>query len=439
MTRHLTFAALALAAFCGVRAETSYPVLGDVTGKCAVAVSAKAGLYVHATPNRENALAAELRVRDDKGAAVPYALRRRSVREMRETFRWHDLILTEVRKQDGQLIVETELPRTNDEHIRFTTLDVVTPLKDFEQVVTVRVGGETRTVGAICDYSRFASFRRTGIPVDLSSADRITVVFAKPVTEVESSKFERTIVENGEGALESKTLRRAVVEQPFLVYRLRLGETVRTSVFDPAPSEAADCRAEIERDANEKKTSFVFDTYGLPVTAVGIRTSDENFSRRARVFVRRNNGWSPIAEGTVRSISLPGRSERVLDVPLGREVSESVLRLELDDGDNPPLSFEELPIRLFVAPYDIVFIAAPGARYSLAIEKGAECPRYDAVVLDYINTVSDPLRLDADISDDFGSNAPIAVWMTFDPLPLIAGIVFLILLVVCLCLFKLRS
>ena len=438
MIKHTIFAVLALCAFCCARAETVYPVLGDVTGKCAVAVSAKSGLYVHATPNRENALAAELRVRDDKGAAVPSALRRRSVRKVRETFRWHDLILTEVRKQDGQLVVETKLARTNDEHIRFTTLDVVTPLKDFEQVVTVRVGSETRTVGAICDYSRFASFRRTGIPVDLSSSDRITVIFAKPVTEVESSKFERTIVENGEGALESKTLRRAVVEQPFLVYGLRLGETISTSVFEPAPSEAADCRAEIERDAGEKKTSFVFDTYGQPVTAVGIRTTDENFSRRARVFVRRNNGWSPIAEGKVRSISLPGRNERVLDVPLGREVRESVLRLELDDGDNPPLSFEELPIRLFVAPYDIVFIAAPGVRYSLMIENGAESPRYDAVVLDYINTVRDPLRLDTDVSDDFGTNAPTAVWMTWNPLPLVAGIAFLVLLGVCFWLIRLR-
>lgn len=227
----------------------------------------------------------------------------------------------------------------------------------------------------------------------------------------------------------------------FRIDGLRVAERVATTTFEAAPAEELEIRAEVARDLAGKKTTLTFNTYGMPVTAVGIVTKEENFSRPMRVLVRRNNGWTPIATGQVRSLALPGKTERNLELVLGREVCEPVLQIELDDGDNPLLSFETLAVSCKVAPYDIVFIAKPGMHYLIGCEKGAERPRYDSVVLDYIREVKDPVRLDLVLPAEgvtwaFGDDGPTEVWLSWNPLPWVAGLVFAVLLVVCLCLLR---
>ena len=96
--------------------------------------------------------------------------------------------------------------------------------------------------------------------------------------------------------------------------------------------------------------------------------------------------------------------------------------------------------------YDIVFVAAPGENYSLAVEPGADRPRYDEAILGYIDRVQDPVRfefgVDAVGGDPFciigGKDGPTAIWLTapFDVIPFISVIVFVVLGLICIWLIK---
>lgn len=204
----------------------------------------------------------------------------------------------------------------------------------------------------------------------------------------------------------------------------------------PAPTWDLETIAEIVRNAETKTTTLDFETFGMPLSAVGINTKDENFSRTARVLVRRNGGWARIADGRIKVVNLPGKKEKSLEISLGREVCEPVMRIELDDGDNPPVLFEKLAVSCKIVPYDAAFIAKPGKKYELRIEQGADLPRYDQVVREYIAEVKDPVRLDYKVTAEFGVDGPTAIWLTWNPIPTISLVVFVLLAVVCFWLFK---
>ena len=430
--KHLLFSAALFALISSANADVvTHKVEGEVKETCVVAVPVRS-LYVEATSGRDNALAAELRVHED-GEPIPYALRRQLIRRQVERTALHTLKITKVDEKDG-LVIEAELPRMDRKDSRFSKIEIDTPLMDFEQLVTVQVGDEVKATGAICDYSRFAAFRRTEIPAALPRSGRLTVSFARPVTEVEAAQFERTISENAEG-VEAKSVRRAVEERPFRIDSIRVTESWNEFVFEAAPVDEVCVRAEITRNTESKTTTLDFETHGMPVTAVGICTKDENFSRTARVLVRRNYGWSRIADGRLKVINLPGKQEKSLMLTLGREIREPVMRIELDDGDNPAISFEPLSVMCKVVPYDIAFIAKPDKKYEVRIERGAGKPRYDQVVREYIAEVKDPLRLRFDTVSEFDDDAPKSIWI-WNPIPCISLAVFILLSVVCFWLFK---
>ena len=427
------FAAVSAAVCSSFADMVTHEIEGEVKETCVAAVGLHPFLYSEATKGRENALASELRIYED-GTAVPYVIRRQMIRKQVERSCQHTLRVTKVDEKDG-LLIEAELPKTDRKDSRFSRLQINTPLTDFEQVVTVKVGDEVKAAGAICDYSRYASFRRTEIPVSLPSSGTLRLAFARPVSEVEAAQFERTISENSSG-VEAKSIRRAVQERPFRIDSIRVVETWHEFVFEPAPAWDLETRAEIVRNAETKTTTLDFETYGRPLSAVGINTKDENFSRTARVLVRRNGGWVRIADGRIKVVNLPGKKEKSLEISLGREVRERVMRIELDDGDNPPVSFEKLAVSGKIVPYDAAFIAKPGKKYELRIEQGADLPRYDQVVREYIAEVKDPVRLDYKVTAEFGGDGPTATWLTWNPIPTISLVVFVLLAVVCFWLFK---
>ena len=102
------------------------------------------------------------------------------------------------------------------------------------------------------------------------------------------------------------------------------------------------------------------------------------------------------------------------------------------------------PLLPLVGGYDIVFVATPGENYSLAVEPGADRPRYDEAILGYIDRVQDPVRFEINFplydGDDVlnGENGPTAIWLTtpFDVIPFISVIVFVVLGLICIWLIK---
>ena len=433
--RVLSFGFAVLGACCAL-ANEMVPVEGTVAETSVVSVPLSPWLATQVTRGRPDALAAELRVMDGKGADVPYVLRPMRARVEKYERCWHDLTVTKVTEFDGRLEVEATVP-AGLEKAQLVALDVQTPREDFEQVVTVRSDRGLTAEGVICDYARFANFRKTEVPLEMHGAARLTIVFARPSDTVDANRFERVIVENAQGEVETKTIRQSVSTRPFRIDRLRLAESVCKTSFTPAPPWEVHWAAEVEHEAKAKLTTLTFNAYGLPVTAVGVRTSDSNFSRSVRLLARRNNGWHPLAEGRISAFDLPGKQARNLEIPLRSEAAEDTLRLEIRDGDNPLLNFEHLQVTAKVTAYEIVFVAKPGEKYALEVRHGAARPCYDSIVGDYIANVQDPVRWDVKTTDAWGdADGPTAVWLVWNPIPCVTAVVFVLLLGVCFWLFR---
>ena len=207
----------------------------------------------------------------------------------------------------------------------------------------------------------------------------------------------------------------------------------------------------VETDSKAKKTVLETSAFGLPMTAIAVNATDRNFSRKVAVFRRMDARWHPLTTGRISAVNLPGERKSNLEIAFGREVRETALRVEIENDDNPPLTLETtsdagvgLPLTLKVTQYDIVFVAAPGENYSLAVEPGADRPRYDEAILGYIDRVQDPVRFEIKLplydGDDVlnGENGPTAIWLTtpFDVIPFISVIVFVVLGLICIRLIK---
>ena len=238
----------------------------------------------------------------------------------------------------------------------------------------------------------------------------------------------------------------------FRAAKTRVVDEANHSVsFVAAPPMEVLTACTVETDSKAKKTVLETSVFGLPMTAIAVNATDRNFSRKVAVFRRMDARWHPLATGRISAVNLPGERKSNLEIAFGREVRETALRVEIENDDNPPLTLETtsdagvgLPLTLKVTQYDIVFVAAPGENYSLAVEPGADRPRYDEAILGYIDRVQDPVRFEIKLplydGDDVlnGENGPTAIWLTtpFDVIPFVSAIVFAVLGLVCIWLIK---
>ncbi len=422
---------LVVAAFAawGAFAADAWPIVGTVKEECVAAVELKP--FLHFKAGAPEALSDQLRIRDASGAAVPYAVKRAEVRKASTRLAWHALRIERVAETDGKLVVDVAWPE--DKPIpRFASLRVDTPLKNFEQTVTVAADGRTLATGELCDYAKHADFRKTDFVFDAAFCKKLTLTFAKPSTEVEAARFERTLGAGAGGKLETKTVRRGVEDRPFRVDGVAVAESVPVVSFEPAPLGEMALAAKGDVDAKAKTTSFTFAVHGVPVSSVRLNVVDRNFSRTVNVYRRVAGGWRKIKSAGVRAINLPGEKTSQLEVALGAEWREEALRVEVVDNDNPPLKYADVPVTLLYAPYDALFIAKPGEAYAVALAAGEKRPQYDDAILDYVKRVRDPLRLRIDADEPLDDAAPRGAWVSgVDPVAASSVLVFLVLGFLC--------
>ena len=444
MLKMVVAAALPLAAIAADATSRSWPVAGVVSQECVAAVAASPQLYAAATPGRPDALRSELRVRDSKGRDVPYAVRPQKTRRTEISKEWRNLKIVRVSESEGRLVVDAEFQVLPDSPApsRFVALKIDTPLDNFEQTVEIVSGGERLGAGVFCDYSRFADVRVVEMPLDIPFRRAFSFTFAKPSSEAANAAFERTIRENGDGSLEAKSVRQSIVTRPFRIDSISVA--IPRAIVSFRPAEPWEIRMPVQAatDAKTKKTAIETPAFGLPVRAVAVNATDRNFSRKVSVLRRIDTRWHPFASGRISSVNLPGEKDRRLEVAFGCETKDEAYRVEIENDDNPPLAFDGEPVALKVTPYDIVFIAEPGEKYSLSVVKGAERPRYDETILGYIDRVQDPVRLTADLpplSEFLAECASKSLWSRLPTgwvVPAVSILVFAALGVLCLKLLK---
>lgn len=214
----------------------------------------------------------------------------------------------------------------------------------------------------------------------------------------------------------------------------------RRSTFTPVPPRKVGVAVEGRQE--ETRTVFEFDAHRLPVTGIPLNVHDRNFSRAVRVECRDGSRWFPVASEKVAAIDLPGERFHRLTVTFSREVREKCLRVVVENGDNPVLQYEDVPLSVLSPIYDAAFVAQPGVHYEVGFVDAAAVPRYDDVVLSYIERVRDPkvLRIDLPAAKAFrlSSGSSSVNWLGEHLLLVAYVLAFLVLLAVRLLLFRVK-
>ena len=431
------FAAVSVA-ISAVAGETRVELKGEVDAEQAVAVHIDTALYF-CTSRSPDALTAELRVLDASGNAVPYAIRPSVKRIVGETKEWHRLSIVSAVETNGELAVEAEWSERGAIPPRFASLKVSTPLSDFDERVAVFADGTRIAEGEIFDKCKFADVRKDEVTLVTGSHRRFKVVFSKPVAQVAASDYEKTVSEDAAGAAVGAATRRRISERAFRVDALLVSVPKEDVHYDPAPPDIASPRAEIRFDGKAKKTFVEFDAAYMPVCGFSIDAKDGNFSRHVRLLAPANGGWREVGAGRIYGVDLPGEKSLNRSIRLGGDLREPFLRVEIDDMDNPGLAYGKTPVTLSVRPFDIVFVAKPGVKYSLAVEKGANRPRYDEHLLDYLLKRRDLKKFegvwDAAAKEMEKAGGP-SLWTTVNPITVASCVAFMALVALSFFLFR---
>ena len=439
----LLLAALGLIGTACADTASWWPVRGAVTNECVVAVPLVPGLYAKGAHAERDDLRATLRVRDGEGRYVPYVVRPRLERTIEVRQEWTRLRIDSVAETNGQLRVDVSWPGGDDAPRSLSRLRISTPLSDFEQDLVVLRDGRTVASGRLCDKSRYADYSRRELALDIPFTRRLTLVFSQPVSQMEDASFERMQRTRGDGSADVTEVRRGVRDRAFRIDGVSVSCAHRRPVFRPVrPQEVA---VVLTGEEKAGETVFEFDACRLPVRGIRLDAEDRNFSRTVRVERRVGDAWRPLATGTVVAMDLPGERRRNLRVMFADEVREQRLRVRVENGDSPALTYGKKPLALLCAPYDVAFIAAPSARYELGFVAQGVVPRYDEVVRQYIDRVRDPRMLSLDFPEAeawslAGVGAPKRPWFAAIPpahlLTAACVVAFLVLLAVCLSLFR---
>ena len=436
----LAAVAFAAAAATSPGEQSSWSVKGTVDQECVAVVDAAPALYEAATPGRADALACELRVRDSFGKDVPYTIRRRMVRTHRPNPTWRQLRIVSARDEDGRLVVETEFPAVPQRPERFLALKVSTPLRDFVQNVEVSAYGEVLATGTLSDYSRFANVRESVIPLDTAFRQRLCLAFSKPTSAAQSAAFQRTVRESGDGSPAETTVQRTVVERPFRIDSVSVQMPGYIEENDPAPPLIVPVACSVATNSAKKITCMEFPTMGLPVVRVHVNGKTGNYCRKATVLKRVDGRWKPVGSGKIEMICLDDYRHSNLDVRLNETVMATALRVEIESKDGQAVPLERNPVSIATTPHDIVFLAQPGERYSVCVERGAERPQYDLAVINYVRGTVEPKRLELDIEPlkeiQGSTGLGLSEWLEANVVAIASVFAFLALTAVCLFLFR---
>lgn len=377
-------AAAALA--CAARAG-EWRVVRDIAGEAETAAVAAVTLDGHVFGNSLPGLA-DVRVLDGTGREVPRVIQpeREYVFEERHTPRAAKLKGLE-QLPEGGLAVVCEIERTNA--VALTRLTVRTPLRDYEQTVTLYVrdgeGGwrPVKQAEPLFDYSRFADVKKETVDLPALTNRLFRLVIGRADDRVFSSYTAVT-----EEAGRTQVKRFSVEQRPFRIDAVFFRDTERVAVAKDR-RERMDVRGvNVTEDAGRKETVLEFEAGRQPVVGLALDPEQQNFERAVTVECSVAGGWRTVAEGGAARSRLPGvpPADR-LELGFG-EVRAERVRVRVRNDDNPPLTFGEGGVSLVRQAYRAVFIAEKGQRYRLAYgnPEVKAPPVYEQGVTAYLNS-----------------------------------------------------
>jgi len=357
---------LAVGTACAGEWRVAREILGEAGTTAVAAVPLDEHVFANSQPEWS-----DVRVLDGAGRQVPRVIQaeRDYTFEERHTTREAKLKSLE-QLPEGGLAVVCEIERTNA--VSLTQVRVSSPLRNYEQTVTVYVPGpgntwrQVRTPEPLFDYSRFADVRKETVDLPWLTNRTFKLVIGQADDKVFSSYTSLT-EENDGGMTTQRTFKRYSVEtRPFRIDAISFRDTERAAVADKQRVERITVSDPVvTEDAERKMTVLTCAAGRWPVVGLALNPDQQNFERKVTVECPAPGGWRLIGNGQLSRSRLPGMkpSERV-EIGLA-EVRADRLRVQVRNDDNTPLTFGKEGVALLRQAYSAMFIAEKGERYRL--------------------------------------------------------------------------
>lgn len=324
----------------------------------------------------------DLRVVDDRGREVAYALeratRRRTCPEREEVAA--RVVSLELRDDAIEVVAELDPDAPSPQGAT-----IHTPLRDFERRVRVfgsADGGAWEVLaddGRIFDYSRHMDVRNLDVPFPARRFRRFKLAIERESDEQKSPFYE--LIREREGGEPGATTEVArFLHRPFRIDRVSFHREVDRTVEE----KVATLRARLELagvgpDRDGRATQIEVEAGRLPLSRLALRTSTRNFDRPARVLAAVGDGpnprWEEIGRGRLYRHRLGTFRDEGLELEFAERRADR-LRIVVEDGDSPPL--DVLGVDGDRSDVRLAFLGEPGRRYRLAYGSDAsDPPSYD--------------------------------------------------------------
>jgi hypothetical protein len=329
----------------------------------------------------------DLRIVDDRGAAVPYLLEpvaQRHTTQVRQPCASKVVSLHVDEGKGLEIVVELD-----EKAPGATGATIRTPLADYERRVRVygsQTGAQWAPLvsdGAIFDYSRFMDVRNRDVVIPPNDYRQFKLVVEHELDDRESP-LRDLIRSRTEGKKDEQTEITQILRRPFRIDGVDLWRTVETDSMSKAETftyPTANLR--VEPDAKHKLSRVEVTSRREPLTSLSVSTASRNFSRPATVMIPVQQGirtdWVEVGRGTLSLIQFRAfrRAELRIDFPQQRQER---YQLVIENADNPPL--EITGVEAEGTGYRLVFLGTEGRKYRVAYGSDtAEPPSYDTAAV----------------------------------------------------------
>jgi hypothetical protein len=329
----------------------------------------------------------DLRIVDDRGAAVPYLLEpvaQRRTTQVRQPCASKVVSLHVDEGKGLEIVVELD-----EKAPGATGATIRTPLADYERRVRVygsQTGAQWAPLvsdGAIFDYLRFMDVRNRDVVIPTNDYRQFKLVVEHELDDRESP-LRDLIRSRTEGKKDEQTEITQILRRPFRIDGVDLWRTVETDSMSKAETftyPTANLR--VEPDAKHKASRVEVTSRREPLTSLSVSTASRNFSRPATVMIPVQQGirtdWVEVGRGTLSLIQFRAfrRAELRIDFPHQRQER---YQLVIENADNPPL--EITGVEAEGTGYRLVFLGTEGRKYRVAYGSDtAEPPSYDTAAV----------------------------------------------------------
>lgn len=312
----------------------------------------------------------DLRIQDDNGTSVPFLVRRKNKTESIEAQRIWTASGVSLNPIEGTgLDIRFEL---DDDDPIPDGLRLITPLKNFEQRVTVfaidEAGQELLLTEdeVIFDYSQFMDLRSVDIKLSGGDARKFRININSLTSRQQTQLTELTRQLSG-GEEVSLLFRTAIIDRPFRIDRIELWSNykeARTIAISDFPYELSSVETSIEDNTNATVIDVVSNSQ--PLTQFRIKTPELNFQRKATLYeIVIQHGSSHLVQiGAESLLHIDFRDIQQEQVEIRfPESRHGRYRLIIANGDNQPLPIHDVQAAGHID--EIVFLANNGLRYVL--------------------------------------------------------------------------